>query len=597
MASGIGNVGILPGLQDIWHNLTGGPLGVGTPAGNQGWFGPHPMQNVGAVMDMGARGQLISRGPQSNTWTPPTQQSDWNAISTPYGINSALFGNSFAPGAGQGAYNRFQDSGNSYLRRYGTNLVVDPQTGQMQLPFLDAEGNQVGYGQGGTRANPGYSNPANFLGSSPEQGSAFRSIQTYGGRTGFNQPLYGSQYDTAKTMAGLMALQQGANPYLNDPRIAAQMATQGEQASPFARANPASYLQAALMGEQGPTTAQTGEAYIDPALQQGGRGVDAMTAMTRGAYGGVTGDVRGLQNQYEQQLLNQMAQQGSKDLSLGLQDAQGTLSSMGLGRSGQGQSTAAGVWADIQQKNALDRQNIMAQFAEANAARNQQTMLGMGQGAMDANARAILAQQQGGIGALLAAQQGAIGGNESRLGRMNAAAMAGQQGLTQSLEASRQAQRAALLGGQDATRQWNLGTQQNYQQALQSGDQAALQRMVAEAQQQSAGMHDYMGLQQLKDDQYFRNQANMLDLEDRYRVSQNDVYNQMAQYGMMPAQWMMQLISGISPTGGNPARTSPWPTMLGGAALNYGGNLLSQMGQPSQQVPSYPLLNGQMYGE
>ena len=62
----------------------------------------------------------------------------------------------------------------------------------------------------------------------------------------------------------------------------------------------------------------------------------------------------------------------------------------------------------------------------------------------------------------------------------------------------------------------------------------------------------------------------MLGLEDRYRTSQNEVYNQMAQYGLMGQQALMQMVTGISPTNGAPARTSPWGALagqLGGAAI------------------------------
>lgn len=558
MPSGVGNVFILPGARDIWSNLTGGLPGVG----NQGWFGPNPMQNVGAAMNVGQRGGFVSRGPQSMTWTPPTDQNSWNAINTPAGINAALFGNSFQPGAGQGAYGRFMDSGSSYLRRYGTDVRVDPRNPNVALqPELDAHGNPVGFGQG-VSPNPAYYDPnSKTLIESPERSAGQRSGALFGGRGPNGEPIGGVQSDINKTFLGLAQLQQGANPYLNDPRMAAQMAAQSELDSPFARATPGQYLNTALGVEnQGPSTGQIGNSYIP---QMGG--------MTGGMYSGVTGQVAGLQNQYEKSLLDQMSQQGSKDLSLGLQDAQGTLAAMGLSRSGQGQSTAGGVWRDIQEKNALDRQNLMAQFAEANAARNQQTMLGMGTAAMDANSRAILA-----------AQQGAIGGAESRFGRLNQAAMMGQQANTASLEASRQAQRAAMLGGQEGTRQWNLGLQGNALQSMLGSDQAMLNRLNAESAGQSLGLHDYTGLQQLKDQMYDQRLSQMLDLEDRYRTSQNEVLNQQMQFGMMPANWMMQMITGINPGAGTPARTNPWPTMLANAGLQYGGNLLGQMGQPAQ---------------
>jgi hypothetical protein len=489
----------------LWANLTGTQIDPNRTPPVQNWFGTDPMGGAARAMDWGRLGGFTSYGPQGTTYQKPGF-----ALGDPAGagLNTALFGSSYNPAAGQSAYDRFNDAGASYLRRYGTDL----------------------YGPQG-----------NIIGLSPEHSAGLRSFQDLGGRDASGNPLYGSQYDTAKTFAGLAQLQQGANPWLNDPRMAAAMVKADEADSPFARANPTQYL-ATMLGAEGttPTTASVANSYVNPTYDLGGRSVGQMGRMT---------------NAYEQTLMDQIANQGSKDLSLGLQDAQSTLSSMGLGRSGQGQSTAAGVWEDIQQKNALDRSNLLAQFREA----------GMGR-----EAQAIMGQQQGGINAMLAAQQAAAGGAESRLGRANQAAMGGMNALTASLEASRAAQRGALTGGMANTAAWNQGIQGNYLNALSSGDQAALARMQATGNQQSQGLADYMRLQATKDSMRSDRLQEMLGLEDRYRTSQNEVLNQMAQYGQMPIQNLMAMITGISPTGSPQARTSPWAAIggqLGSAAI------------------------------
>src|SRR5690606_12996388 len=125
---------------------------------------------------------FVSRGPQSTQWDPNAQ---WSSIRTPTGVTGALFGSSYGQGFGQGAYDRFQNAEQSYMNRFATDLV-DPNTGQV-IAF------------------------------SPERGAGARSVSTFGGRNSFNDPLTGSEYDTHKTFSGLLALQQGANPYLNDP--------------------------------------------------------------------------------------------------------------------------------------------------------------------------------------------------------------------------------------------------------------------------------------------------------------------------------------------------------------------------------------------
>lgn len=524
MPSGIGPNLILPYGGGIGQSITGLTPFQAQQRGIPGLFGTNPMGTVRNTMDYGTLGGWTSRGPQSMTYQRPGIP-----LGDPMGAggNAALFGGSYNPAfAGMGAYERFADVADSYRRRFATDVT-------------DANGNVV------------------LL--SPERSAGLRSGQLYGGRGVTGEPLTGVQSDIFKTASGLAQLQQGANRYLNDPATAANMQIYSELSSPFTRGSPAEYLKAAQSAEVGPTTGNLTDQYIP-----------TMGNMTGGMYSGVTGQVQGLQNAYAQDLMNQIAAQGSKDLSLGLQDAQGTMSAMGLGRSGQAQSTALGAWKDIQEANALQRQQILAQFAEQNAARNQQTMLGMGQSAMSANANAILQ-----------AQQAAAQANEARLGRMNQAAMAGQQALTGSLEASRAAQRGGLQQGMANTLEWNQGNQQRLLQAMLGGDEAMRQRLQLEAQGQSQGLNDYMRLQATKDQMYSDRLSQMLGLEDRYKTSQNEVLNQMAHYGLMPQQALMQMITGISPTGGSPARTNPWPTLLGQAGLNLAGSYINQMGQPS----------------
>jgi hypothetical protein len=552
MASGVGDVFILPRVKDLWDKQL-------TKQGPGGWFGggpQGPMGDVSNAMDYGRQGLWQSRGPQSTTWDPNAQ---WSQIQTPTGGTGALFGSSYGQGFGQGAYERFQDVGNSYLRRYGTD-VTDPETGQLLI-------------------------------ASPERGAGFRSGAQFGGRSAFNDPFTGQTYGGHREFAGLQALQQGANPYLNNPTLAAQMSQFQEIGSPFQRADPGQYMDL-TQGVEGmyPTTADFGNAYVGEMGRTTGADVDRMGNMTGGMYSGVTGQTGRMTNAYEQQLMQQMAQEGQKDLSLGLQDTQSTMAAMGLGRSGQAQGTAAGVWRDIQERNALDRQNLQAQFAEQAMGRNAAAQLGMGQSALDANARAILAAQGGNINAMLGAQQAAVSGNEARLGRMHGAGMQGLNALTGSLEASRAAERQQLLGGMDRTAQWNTSQQGNYLQSLLGHDQAALNRMIAESQEQSRGMQDYTNLQQIKDQMYNDRLNTMLGLEDRFQTNQNAVLNQMAQYRMMPMDYMMQLMTGLPQGQRQPARESPWGPMLANAGLQLGGNYLSQMGQ----VPSAG--NSAIYG-
>src|SRR5215471_4364751 len=193
MASGIGPIAILPGIRQVWQNMGGGWLDPNQRPPVENWFGTDPTGAGNRTIDWGQQGLFVSRGPQSTTYDPTAQ---WSQIQTPVGLRGALFG---GDGFGQSSYSRFQDAGDSYLRRYGTNLVV--KDGQIQLPFLDAQGKQVGYGQGGVAPNPAYSDPQYRVGESPEAAAGRRSIETYGGRDAQGNPLTGSTYGPMREFA------------------------------------------------------------------------------------------------------------------------------------------------------------------------------------------------------------------------------------------------------------------------------------------------------------------------------------------------------------------------------------------------------------
>jgi hypothetical protein len=228
------------------------------------------MDAAARTQDWGRLGGFVSRGPQSTTYQRsgiPLGEAGGA------GLQGALFGSSYDPSFGQSAYQRFQDTGDSYLRRYGTDIKAD-DAGNAVLPMLDAHGNQVGFGQG-VAPNPAYAT-AKLLIESPERSAGQRSGALFGGRDATGAPINGVDYATNKTFGGLLALQQGANPYLNDPRLAASMARSGETSSPFGRADPAAYLRSVLSGETGPTTGdvgfpttetRTGKAPADAAVQ------------------------------------------------------------------------------------------------------------------------------------------------------------------------------------------------------------------------------------------------------------------------------------------------------------------------------------------
>src|SRR5262245_9832265 len=373
MASGLGPNLILPTARYWLTNLMGfDPTQLGRARPDpMGWFGPNPMEGMSNAMQRGRAGLWTSVGPQGTKYQPDYFHGG-SQVPTSAGVNAALFGSSYNPAFGQSAYDRFADAGDSYLRRFGTNLVV--KNGQSVLPFLDAQGRQVGYGQGGVRANPDYSNPAYQVGYSPEAGAGARSMAQFGGRTAFNEPLTGQQYGGHKEFAGLAALQQGTNPFLNDPATAANLSLYQELSSPFQRADPNEYMAMARNINAG--MPNTGEQAFQNAGRVAAGGTPDLTEMAlrqaKLAQGGIN-YTESLRNNFGNQLLQDLTREGEKDLSRGIQDTQGSMAALGLGRSGQAQSVASGVWKDIQESNAAQRQGLLSQFAENAMTRQAQT--------------------------------------------------------------------------------------------------------------------------------------------------------------------------------------------------------------------------------
>src|SRR5580765_826635 len=157
MPSGVGPNIIIPGGQGMWKSITGQSVWDSQNKGLPPMFGTDPMGSGSRTVDWGKSGGFTSYGPQSTQYQKPGF-----ALGDPFsaGGNIALYGHPYDPNAGQSAYERFNDAGDSYLRRYGTDL----------------------YGPQG-----------NIIGLSPEHSAGLRSFQDLGGRDQSGNPLYGSQ--------------------------------------------------------------------------------------------------------------------------------------------------------------------------------------------------------------------------------------------------------------------------------------------------------------------------------------------------------------------------------------------------------------------
>lgn len=121
------------------------------------------------------------------------------------------------------------------------------------------------------------------------------------------------------------------------------------------------------------------------------------------------------------------------------------------------------------------------------------------------------------------------------------------------------------------------------QDALGRADQSEIQRLIAESNAQSQGLHDYSGLVNNRDQYRGQRLDEMLKLGDYQRGIDQETLNQQMQFGMMPMNYLMQLISGIQTGGGvTPGRTTPW---WQSALANAGAGAAGRLGAAAFQAP------------
>jgi len=115
-------------------------------------------------------------------------------------------------------------------------------------------------------------------------------------------------------------------------------------------------------------------------------------------------------------------------------------------------------------------------------------------------------------------------------------------------------------------------------------------RMRLEEAAQSGALRDYMALVNSRD-AYRTNRLNeLLGLSGEQRNTEQERLNLMAQYGMLPMNWLMQLVTGTTPAGAPQGGGFNWGSLLGGlapSAANYVLGMANTGAQPQAPRSSY----------
>lgn len=376
---------------------------------------------------------------------------------------------------------------------------------------------------------------------SPMTSAGTRTFQGYGGREGFGgNPV--EPYDTGlfKGATGISGY-YNADPYMSPGRSMEDLDPYSQQ-----RANDP-YLQ---------NPGQAASDVYGIRGQLSGLGLDPNDMAQRGV-----SDITGLSNKYTDQLMRSIDEEANRSLGVQLPEAQAKMQAMGLSDSGPATRIGGDVASDIMKDANRRKIEALTGLTESNLGRQAQAI-----------------GQRTGVGAQAGEQAfgEAAGAYGSALGQRA-------QGLGQIYGTQ-----GDLLKQAQADRQATLRQQQDLmQRALGGADQSVMQRLGMESQEQSRGLADYQGLWNSAQADRQGKLQEMLGLSDYERSIQQEGLNQQLQYGMLPLNLLMQMISGIQ-TGGAPnqPRTTPWWQSAGQSLLGGYAGGLGQQAAASGRAPA-----------
>lgn len=448
---------------------------------------------------------------------------------------------------------------------------TDPNTGQTYYSPLQLTGERMNQGYGGrdqsgnpinpimSNTNQGFTYMQNLLASNPD-------LNTGNIMSGYNQQMQNSPYSAPNLSAYVQAIQPA-----NGVGATANITNNGAQAihALGTQANFDQFGNQLVSGVQGLNQGTNFDQY-------GQRGVDQTNALDTANLQQLTGNI---DTSAQQSLANQ------------LQGTQQSMEAMGLGRSGAGQMAMLQNQAQILAQANRDKQSVLADFTNKNADRGaqainlatQQGYGGQGQqfGAMN-NALQNQAQLGYGgagqafganVGAINAATQYGAGAQNQWSGLQGQAALQAMQGQQQFNTIGQQGM--SNLYGQtmaNANQRYGVDTG-NYLNSLQGSQQLINQQNQMQANGQSQGLADWLGLQASRDQSQSSSMNNALTTANAQRAIQQDQRNQMMQYAMQPYNNMMTIATGTQPNAAPVAQPNFWQTGLASAipAAAYGG--------------------------
>lgn len=453
---------------------------------------------------------------------------------------SMLFGPDFNPYDPQQQMNLFGQggmfggAGESSIPAYFWNEglqgrgIVDPSA-QYTQAGKDADSRYAGWGDAWNQwyGNDLYDPQSGRTLPSLMRTTGNRTFQDFGAHGGVGLGDYGP---SQAVNAYIGSLRDPGNAYLSNPLYEAEQARRAFSTSPWEKPDAANYMS---MGQD-----------VNEASDPDPFGLRGIRKTNR------------LVNKSEQKLLRDIDTESQNSLALQIPEVRAQMQAMGLSDSGSATRMGGDVAKSILDQANRDKQRTMAGFRESNLGR-----------------QADAINLSSNIGA-----QGALAGRDvlSRFGSQGLGDMFSMN------EAQRGAERNSLLQGAQRYQDKEMGLADLFGRTQMGFDANQLNRQIGQDNAQHQAFGDYMSLQQSAD-QFRRSRLDeMLGLADYQRGISQERLNQQMQYGMMPMNMLMQLVSGIQ-TGGQPTqgRTTPfWQQALAGIGGQALGGYMQGLGQP-----------------
>ena len=562
-----------PGGIDILRMLFGIPGSMGDP-------GPGAANFLGNLFGGGQGGMFAGFGDIYNQGF----RGDLTAPSNPY-LDWAIDGEGNKDSAG----NRAADWENSWNQFYNTDLM-DPNdpTKLLQRSPISQTGMRVGRTFGGFGAN-GASNV--------QDTDLYR--QLFGGTDANGEKTYGALDNYKDSSTGL-------GEYFDPKNWADRMSSDTQTARNDLKYNrystptnwssdliPLSQWRTEQLNTLSPEAAAQGYfgladarklAGYDP-VQLAQAGMDkGMGYAQSGIDQGTKYDAAAVAN-----LNSAIDQEANRSLSLQLPEVRQQAQMLGLTDGAAGERLGGDVARDVIGSAARKKADVIAQYQDSAANRHNQ-LLGNYQnvgGQLSGNYQDIGSRAGdsllSGAGNLYGQQYGArertldnmYQTSADLLGRGQSAAYSAATGLSDDIMRLRTgATQAGMQANMDRGNRM-MGINADIANSAFSG---ITQRMGLEDQSQSQALRDYMGLVGSRDTYRGNRMNELLGLSGERQNYDQSVLNQQAQYGMMPMNWLMQLITGV-PTSGAPSNQGfNWGSLLGAAApsvVNYGLGMMN----------------------